>query len=151
MTLSAVSRQRIRQRANFLCEYCHSSEEASASNFTFDHLLPQSLGGIDSEENLALACHRCNGRRYNFMDGFDPKTKAITPLFNPRQDKWSEHFIWSADGYIILGLTAIGRATIERLDMNDERHDDGSIQRARRLWIRGGWHPPVNDLQQPVP
>jgi molybdenum cofactor biosynthesis enzyme MoaA len=29
MTISIASRQRIRQRANFLCEYCHSSEEAS--------------------------------------------------------------------------------------------------------------------------
>ena len=43
MTISITSRQRIRQRANFLCEYCHSSEEASTSLFTFDHLIPQSL------------------------------------------------------------------------------------------------------------
>jgi hypothetical protein len=32
--------------------------------------------------------------------------------------------------------------------MNDDRHDDESIQRARRLWIRGGWHPPTHDPQQ---
>jgi hypothetical protein len=37
MTISITSRQRIRQRAKFLCEYCHSSEEASTSLFTFDH------------------------------------------------------------------------------------------------------------------
>ncbi len=37
MTISIASRQRIRQRANLLCEYCHSSEEASASLFTLDH------------------------------------------------------------------------------------------------------------------
>jgi hypothetical protein len=29
MTISITSRQRIRQRAKFLGEYCHSSEEAS--------------------------------------------------------------------------------------------------------------------------
>ncbi|WP_253188243.1 HNH endonuclease signature motif containing protein [Leptolyngbya sp. 'hensonii'] len=75
MTISIKSCQNIRERANYLCEYCHSSEEASASLFTFDHLVPQSLGGTDSEENLALACHRCNGRRYNFTDGIDPETK----------------------------------------------------------------------------
>jgi hypothetical protein len=145
MTISIASRQRIRQRAKFLCEYCHSSEEANASLFTFDHLLPQSLGGTDEDGNLALACHRCNGRRYNFLDGTDPETQAVVPLFNPRQDDWSEHFIWSADGQQILGLTAIGRATIVRLDMNDEFHDDGAIRRARRLWLRGGWHPPGGD------
>jgi HNH endonuclease len=148
MTISITSRQRIRQRAKFLCEYCHSSEEASTSLFTFDHLIPQSLGGNDTENNLALACHRCNGRRYNFTDGIDPETQIPFPLFNPRQHNWFDHFIWSADGQKILAITSIGRATLKRLDMNDDWHDDGSIQRARRLWIRGGWHPPIDDLQQ---
>lgn len=148
MTISIQIRQRVRQRANFLCEYCHSSEEASASRFTIDHLIPQSLGGTDTEDNLALACHRCNGRRYNFTDAIDPQTQTLVPLFNPRQNQWSAHFTWSKDGQKILGITAIGRATIERLDMNDERHDGGSIKRARRLWIRGGWHPPSGDPQQ---
>lgn len=145
MTISTANRKRIRQRANFLCEYCHSSEEASTSRFTLDHLIPQSLGGDDSVKNLALACHRCNGRRYNFTDGVDPKTQTIVPLFNPRTDEWSKHFVWSRDRTQIAGKTAIGRATIERLDMNDDRHDEGSIRQARRLWIRGGWHPPTND------
>ena len=36
MTISIKSRQRIRERSSCLCEYCHSSEEASASLFTFD-------------------------------------------------------------------------------------------------------------------
>jgi hypothetical protein len=147
VTVNALSRQRIRQRANFLCEYCHSSEEASASLFTFDHLLPRSLGGLDAEDNLALACHRCNGRRYNFIEALDPDSQAIVPLFNPRQHHWANHFIWSADSQRILGLTPIGRATIKRLDMNDDNHDDGSIRRARRLWRRGGWHPPNGDPQ----
>jgi HNH endonuclease len=145
MSISTASRLRIRQRANFLCEYCHSSEEASTSLFTLDHLIPQSLGGGGSRNKLALACHRCNGRRYNFTDGIDPETQTPVTLFNPRTDLWSDHFIWSADGQNILGITAIGRAALNRLDLNDDFHDDGSIQRARRLWIRGGWHPPVND------
>jgi HNH endonuclease len=148
MTISIATRLRIRQRANFLCEYCRSSEEASTALFTLDHLYPQSLGGTDNEDNLALACHRCNGRRYNFIEALDPETQTVVPLFNPRQNQWLEHFIWSADGQKILGLTPIGRATIDRLDVNDEYHDDGSIQRARRLWIRGGWHPPTDDPQQ---
>lgn len=148
MTISITSRQRIRERANFLCEYCHSSEEASASLFTFDHLIPQSLGGDDSENNLALACHRCNGRRYNFIACLDPLTQTLVPLFNPRHNQWSDHFIWATDSLKILGITPIGRATLEHLDLNDDWHDDGSIQRARRLWIRGGWHPPCDDPQK---
>jgi hypothetical protein len=113
-------------------------------------LIPQSLGGPDTEDNLALACHRCNGRRYNFTDGIDPKTQVTIPLFNPRYDQWSDHFIWSANGQRVIGKTPRGRATVERLDINDDRHDDGSIIRARRLWLRGGWHPPQNDPQEQI-
>jgi hypothetical protein len=67
-----------------------------------DHIVPQSLGGSDELENLALACHRCNERRYNFMTGTEPQTQTEVPLFNPRQQKWSTHFIWTADGIKIL-------------------------------------------------
>ena len=35
------------------CEYCHSPEKISTSRFTIDHLQSRSLGGDDTEENLA--------------------------------------------------------------------------------------------------
>jgi hypothetical protein len=60
----------------------------------------------------------------------------------------TRQFIWSQDGTEIIGITPIGRATVHRLDMNDHRHDGGSIRRARRLWMQGGWHPPDGDPQQ---
>ncbi len=75
--------------------------------FTVDHLIPKSIGGSDELNNLALACRRCNERRYNFVAGYDLETKAIVPLFNPRQQIWSEHFIWSANGRIIVGVTPL--------------------------------------------
>jgi hypothetical protein len=135
----------VRQRANFLCEYCHSPEFLSTAPLTIDHLTPQSLGGADNAENLALACRRCNERRYNFTTGIDPKTLKESMLFNPRQQVWAEHFIWTADKFRILGISAIGRATCERLDINDERRADKFIQRSRQYWVQGGWHPPNDD------
>ena len=102
----------------------------------------------DEPDNLALACQRCNGYRYNFTTGIDPQTQEIIPLFNPRQQNWSDHFIWTVDGLRITGITPIGRATCNRLDLNDERHNEGSIVKARRLWMRGGWHPPNEDPRQ---
>ncbi len=69
MRISVALQKQVRQRAKFLCEYCHSSEEASASQFTIDHLQPRSLQGSDELMNLALACHRYNTRRYNFTKG----------------------------------------------------------------------------------
>lgn len=111
--------------------------------------MPQSLGGSDDLDNLALACSRCNGRRYNFTTGIDPETKQEASLFNPRQQRWGDHFIWIADGLNILGITPTGRATCARLDLNDERYyEDDSIRKVRQFWVRGGWHPPSEDPRQ---
>lgn len=148
--VSTATRKFVRQRARCLCEYCHSPEYLSPDRFTIDHILPQSVGGLDDEDNLALACHRCNERHYNFTTGIDPETKQSVPLFNPRQCTWAEHFIWTADGLRIIGITAIGRATCTKFDFNDDNHDDGAILDARWFWIQGGWHPPDNDPRQPV-
>ena len=67
------------------------------------------------------------------------------PLFNPRSQLWSEHFCWSVDGLWILGMSATGRATCDRLDLNDVNHDDGFIRSSRALWVSVGWHPPKDD------
>ena len=148
MTISNATRQQVRQRAGFLCEYCHSLEEASAAQFEIDHILPKSLGGADGWENLALACQRCNSHRYNFTTGVDPDTLKLVALFNPRDQQWADHFVWTRDGLKVVGLTSIGRATCDRLDLNDDRHNEGAIVRARQLWVKAGWHPPLSDPQQ---
>jgi hypothetical protein len=105
--ISITTRLQVRARANYLCEYCHSPEEISAALFEVDHIQPKSLGGKDELANLALACQRCNRYRYNF--------------------------IWTPDALKIVGLTPIARATIERLDLNDDNHNEGFIVKVRRL------------------
>ncbi|ERT09624.1 HNH endonuclease family protein [Lyngbya aestuarii BL J] len=149
MTIDQATRELIRQRANYLCEYCHSPEKLSASRFTIDHIIPRSLGGSDQPENLALACRRCNERRYNFTTGFDSETGETVPLFNPRQQRWSDHFVWTADGTNIIGITQIGRATCDRLDLNDNRYNqEDSIRSTRRFWVQVNQHPPQEDSRQ---
>jgi hypothetical protein len=146
VTISELTRQSVRERANYLCEYCHSLEILSANRFTIDHVVPRSLGGSDDIENLALACRRCNERRYNFVASIDPETQSIVPIFNPRQQQWAEHFTWMLDGTMIEGRTAVGRATCVRFDLNDLRYpEDDSIRQTRRLWIKTGLHPPSTD------
>jgi 5-methylcytosine-specific restriction endonuclease McrA len=63
--INEVAKQSVRERAEYLCEYCHSLELLSANRFTIDHIVPRSLGGSDHIDNLALACRRCNERRDN--------------------------------------------------------------------------------------
>jgi hypothetical protein len=147
MVIPKALYETVRQRAQFRCEYCHYPELLSSAPLSIDHIHPQSLGGSDELDNLALACRRCNERRYNFMTGTDPETGAESPLFNPRQQKWSEHFIWSADALQIIGKTSCGRATC-RLDLNDERREEPFIQNARQQWVVAKLHPPENDPQQ---
>jgi 5-methylcytosine-specific restriction endonuclease McrA len=146
VSISEATKQSVRERAKYLCEYCHSLELLSANRFTIDHIVPRSLGGSDDIDNLALACRRCNERRYNFVAGIDPETKEIVPIFNPRQQQWADHFVWTLDGAVIQGSTPVGRATCIRFDLNDMRYpENDSIRQTRIFWNRTGLHPPSND------
>jgi hypothetical protein len=72
-------------------------------------------------ENLALACPNCNGHKWAHQQALDGQTGQIVPLFNPRIDAWEDHFRHSpAHAHEIEGITAIGRATVALLRMNDE-------------------------------
>ena len=62
MTVNETVRQRVRERANGLCEYCHSPERICTTRFTIDHILPRSLNGDDRLDNLAFACRRSEVR-----------------------------------------------------------------------------------------
>lgn len=71
--------------------------------------------------NLALSCYGCQQKKLAFETGLDPKTTMTAPLFHPRRQRWNRHFRWSEDGFFLEGLTRIGRATIERLALNNWR------------------------------
>jgi len=48
-------------RDHYTCQYCN--EASSAGEMTLDHVLPRSLGGASSRENLVAACRRGNDRK----------------------------------------------------------------------------------------
>src|SRR5947209_6223523 len=79
-----------------------------------DHIVPESHGGLAAPANLALCCYACQQKKSAFDAGHDPATKTAVPLFNPRRQRWSRHFRWSPDELELIGLTRVGRATIER-------------------------------------
>lgn len=41
-------------------------------------------------------------------------------LYHPRQQLWSEHFVWSDDFTELIGISSTGRATVVRLKLNRE-------------------------------
>jgi 5-methylcytosine-specific restriction endonuclease McrA len=95
----------VRERAGYRCEYCQASEWLAGQRFYVDHIIPLAEGGISTEDNLCLACPMCNGSKLSRMDGIDPETGKRSSLFHPRRQAWAEHFMWSEDGLIALGLT----------------------------------------------
>jgi hypothetical protein len=138
--ISETIQERIRLRANYLCEFCHADERWQYVKFTVDHLVPLSSGGNDHPDNLALACFHCNRRKTNKLVAIDLLTATEVPLFNPRQDNWQDHFIWSVDKLIVIGLTAIGRATVAALLLNRDR-----VIPIRAADLEIGRHPPTDD------
>lgn len=87
----------VRQRANCLCEYCHASEQWQYVEFTIEHIIPLNKNGLDTIDNLALACFHCNRKKSDKTTAIDSDSGTEVPLFNPRRDNWKDHFIWSAD------------------------------------------------------
>jgi hypothetical protein len=141
--LSEEERENVRQRANHLCEYCHTFELWQSVPFTIDHVIPLSLGGSNNIENLALACFTCNRKKSNQTEITNPETGEVIPLFNPRLDKWSDHFVWAENRLMMLGISKVGQATIETLELNRER-----IIRIRSADLTIDRHPPKDDPVQ---
>jgi hypothetical protein len=104
--------------------------------FPIDHIIAQQHGGKTAPGNLALACLRCNAHKGPNIAGIDPQTRVITRLFHPRRDRWDEHFHWR--GARLVGSTAIGRATIAVLNINDP-----SSMAVRQGLIAEGLFPPL--------
>jgi hypothetical protein len=111
----------VARRARQRCEYCHAPESFFSHRLCLDHILSESRGGPTSLTNLALCCYGCQLQKLAFQTGWDSVTETAVPLFNPRQQRWSRHFRWSADGLYLIGLTKVGRATVERLALNHWR------------------------------
>jgi hypothetical protein len=135
--VSGELRRQVRQDAGSRCGYCLSAEQLTGSPLTFDHIVPTAAGGLTSRDNLWLACHRCNEFKADRKDALDRDSNERVPIYNPRTQNWREHFAWSPDGTSIRGLTAIGRATVIALQMNNDY-----VIQARRFWVEAGRHPP---------
>jgi hypothetical protein len=108
----------VARRARQRCEYCRAPELIFNGLFEIDHVVPTAEGGSDDPVNLALACRTCNGRKGGFQTGTDPSTGSKVRLFNPRLDRWEDHFRFDGESCELIGLTDIGRATVDRLDLN---------------------------------
>lgn len=119
MTVSDKQKAYVRARAKNCCEYCRMAESDRLSTFHVDHVIAKKHGGTDVDDNLCLACFKCNGYKGTNVAALDPETGDASKLFHPRQQKWDAHFQLNDDASLE-GLTAEGRTTIVVLRINDE-------------------------------
>lgn len=126
-------KEMVRDRAKGRCEYCLTAEINMGQALHIEHIRP---AGGELLDNLCLACPNCNLSKAAATTAVDPQTNTEVPLFNPREQRWAEHFSWTENFSHISGVTPVGRATIVRLKMNRPR-----IVLARQRWVQAGLHP----------
>jgi len=73
----AFTRFNVFLRDSFSCQYC--GDDFSASELTFDHVIPRSKGGLTEWENVVAACSGCNVVKGNKL----PRHCGMYPLREP--------------------------------------------------------------------
>jgi hypothetical protein len=126
-------RQLVLDRAQNRCEYCLIPQELSLAKHHIDHIIAEKHGGETVAENLALSCSLCNQAKGSDVATIDPKTLETERLFQPRRDRWLEHFEIQPETGIIQPLTNIAQSTIQILQVNRAEYLD-----LRLLLLRSG-------------
>jgi hypothetical protein len=103
-------------RAEGLCEYCLMAARDMFLGRECDHIISEKHGGPTELENLAFACVFCNRGKGSDLGSIDWETGQLVRFFNPRVDRWADHFVLS--GNKIESLTKIGAVTTQILNFN---------------------------------
>jgi 5-methylcytosine-specific restriction endonuclease McrA len=97
-------------RDRFTCQYC--GEPNTASELTFDHVVPRSRGGRTAWENVVTACTRCNlakGSRLPRECGMRPQLEPGMPTTYELQERgrafppnflhasWRDFLYWDSE------------------------------------------------------
>jgi 5-methylcytosine-specific restriction endonuclease McrA len=77
----AFTRFNLFLRDSFSCQYC-----GTASDLTFDHIIPRSRGGRTTWENIVTACAPCNLRK----GGRTPREAEMRPMKTPARPNMYE-------------------------------------------------------------
>jgi hypothetical protein len=114
--ISAELRRLVFTRAEGLCEYCLIAEEDTFYGCEVDHIISEKHGGPTREDNLASACAFCNQAKGSDVGSIHWESREFVRFFNPRTDRWADHFVLAGDH--IEAVTAIGAVTAQILGFN---------------------------------
>lgn len=107
------NRANIYARDNHTCQYCGKKARGgslSLTDLTFDHVIPSSMGGKTTWENITTACGPCNRHKRDRTPkqaGMELLTKPYKPRFvNPVKlelsgksipDAWRDYLYWTQE------------------------------------------------------
>ncbi len=114
--ISSSVRRAVKMRAKSKCEYCLLPDFYTLIPFHIDHVISEKHDGSSEMDNLAYSCPDCNIKKGSDIATLTEDTKLLVPLYNPRKDRFSDHF--SLDGNWIIGLSNIGKATVRFMKLN---------------------------------
>lgn len=86
------TRRWVMARDNYQCQYC--SQLPPRAELTLDHVVPRSLGGGHTWENLVACCRRCNNRK----GGRTPQDANMQLLRRPYRPRYAALVMFSAEG-----------------------------------------------------
>jgi hypothetical protein len=115
--VSAELRRLVVTRADGLCEYCLLAEDDTFFGCELDHIISEKHGGPTDAGNLCLACLYCNQAKGSDVGSIDWQTETFVRFFNPRTDRWADHF--ELEGTRIAARTPIGAVTVRILGFNN--------------------------------
>lgn len=115
--VSEKLRSLVEERAEGICEYCLINIADTYLGGEIEHIISIKHRGETEANNLALACQPCNRNKGSDLGSISEKSRQLIRFFNPRTDKWSEHFRFNQS--VIETLTEIGEVTAEILGFND--------------------------------
>lgn len=133
--ISAALRRLVTERAGGACEYCLIHETDTFYGCEVDHIISIKHGGATTPENLALACTFCNRNKGSDVGSIDENGEFFR-LFNPRIERWADHFEVAEDGVTLLPRTQIAAVTARLLQMNSPER---RLEREALRVARGSW------------
>jgi hypothetical protein len=113
--VSADLRRLVESRAERLCEYCLIHASDTYLGCQVDHVIAEKHGGSTVSENLAFACTFCNRAKGSDIGSLASDGQFVG-FYNPRIQRWSEHFLF--DQVVIESKTPIGEVTAKILGFN---------------------------------
>lgn len=115
--ISDEVKQMVAKRAGYRCEYCRLPERDALLKFHVEHIRSSKHSGSDDAENLAYSCPDCNCYKGTDLGTYLDEEEIFTRFFNPRKDKWFDHFK-TIEG-VLYPQTDVGEATIRIFQMNN--------------------------------